>query len=161
MVKRVRGTDFEYTRKNLVWYATSGLGRIVCAGFQALEKLHDTIEASYYGQGCIGHDRCCVTGSKLHRIFREAGPLRAFWMNLFARSETEYLITHFDAIRSSVYAELFCSGLICEFWYWYSPILSEDKFSIPAITLSFDHLFHQGPMGQIVVAARPSQAHRG
>lgn len=39
MIKKVRGTDFEHTREKLVWHATNGLGRIVCAGFQAFENL--------------------------------------------------------------------------------------------------------------------------
>ena len=132
-------------------------GDIQIAGFQALDKLYDTIEAAYYRGGCKSCSdlhRSREIGSKLCQIFDETAPLLAFWTDLADRSQGEYLVTRFDRIRSSAYADILCTGLVSHCWT--SGVLNPFDYAesnLPAMTLSIDHLFDQGPMGDAVVTA--------
>ncbi|GAB7324278.1 hypothetical protein MBLNU13_g08249t1 [Cladosporium sp. NU13] len=127
-------------------------GDIKTAGFQALDKLYDTIQASYDRGRCNDLDQSPVFGSKLHRIHEEeAEPLRLFWMSLAKRLQNDYIVTRFDKIKSSAHADLLCSGLIQHYWFWDKHKSSQCMIS--ATTLIFDHLLSQGPMGDLVIAA--------
>jgi len=129
-------------------------GDITIAGYEALDELHDTIQASFYGGGCNDLEQSPMFGSKLRRTYEEAELLRAFWMSVATRSQDDYLITRFHKIKSSLYADLLCSGLIQHCWFWdkYNP----SKCRIPVMMLSFDHLLNQGSMGNSVIAAHQS-----
>jgi len=133
-------------------------GEIKLAGLQALDKLLDKIEASYYGGGgCHDQDQSFAIGSKFYRIYEEAWALRAFWMNVVNRSQDEYFISRFDKIRFSACADLICSGTIQHYWFWdiYHP---SNWPRLPAMTLSFDHLLNQGPRDDVIVAAHQADA---
>jgi hypothetical protein len=138
--------------------SNSCAGKLKVAGFEALDKLYDTIEVSYYEGGCIGPDGGLVTGAKLRLLLEGHEPLRTFWIALVYFLQGEYLITRFDRIRSSSHVDIICSGMIHYFWLWISwnaIDASQVECMMPAMTLSFDHLLDQGPMGCVAVVARP------
>ena len=87
-------------------------GDIKTAGFQALDKLHNTIDASYDGGTYNDPDQSPAISSKLHRIHEEAEPLRLFWMSLAKRLQNDHVVTRFEEIRGGAYADLLCSGLV-------------------------------------------------
>jgi hypothetical protein len=130
-------------------------GEITLAGFQALDELHHTIETAHSERRYIGTDGAPVIESTLSGVFEEAEPLRAFWISFIHRSQGEYLITRFEKIKSSAYADVLCSGLINHFWFWHEFNASEAECTVPAMALCFDHLFHQGPMGCAIIVAPP------
>lgn len=132
-------------------------GELRVAGFESLDKLYNTIELSYYARECVGPDGILSIGPSKLRLFLEGSePFRVFWETLVRFSQGEYLHTRFDRIKSSAFADILCSGIIKYFWlrkFHFDD--SQEACMIPAMTLSFDHLLHQGPTAHAAVAARP------
>lgn len=150
--------DFYYAPvARLVSIFDRSLGELKVAGFEALDKLYETIEVSYLGGGYVGSDGSPVTGATLSLFLEGNEPIRAFWIILVRYSQGDYVITRFDRIRSSAYVDMICSGMIRYFWFWdaWNYIdASQVECMMPAMTLSFDHLFDQGPLGCAAFAAR-------
>jgi hypothetical protein len=121
--------------------------------YQALDELHDTIQASYYGRPCADMERSKFVKSKNHHIYNEARPLRTFWLVVTSRGLGDYLLTRFDKIKSSGYVDIICSGLL----YFRSLVSLDTKILMPSLTLSLDHLLAGGSMGHSTIAARVSE----
>ena len=153
--------DLEYApvaRVVIVFHRCTGDLRV--SGFESLDKLYDTIQLSYYGGECVGPDGMPAIGSSELRLFIQGiDPLRAFWRILIGSSQGEYLHTRFDRIKRSAFADILCSGIIKDFCFCKSFNhfdASQEECMMPAMTLSFDHLLHQGSMGCTAVATRPT-----
>jgi hypothetical protein len=117
--------------------------------YQALDELHDTIQASYYGRPCADMERSKFAKSKNHHIYKEARPLRTFWLVVTSRGLGDYMLTRFDKIKSSEYVDILCSG----FLYFRSLVGLDTKILMPSLTLSLVHLLADGPMGHSNIAA--------
>ena len=130
-------------------------GEIRLAGFQTLDELRHTIETAHSERRCVGTDGAPVIDSTLLGVFDEAKSLRAFWISLIHRSQGGYLIARFEKIKSSAYADVLYSGLINYFWFWHDLNALEGECTVPAMTLCFCRLFHQGPMDSAIIAAPP------
>jgi hypothetical protein len=135
-------------------------GEITIAGFQALDKLHDLIEASCCGRGSNDSNRSLAIGSRLYQMLEEAEPLRAFWTTILRLSRGNYLLTRFDKIKSSAQVDILCSGVLCHPWFWQESGASEAERMMPVLMWSAHHLFNQGSMGCNIVAARPARHFR-
>lgn len=135
-------------------------GEIRLAGFQALDELHPTIETAHSERRCVGTDGAPVIDSTLLRVLDKAKSLRAFWISLIHRSQGGYLSTQFEKIKSCAYADVLCSGLINHFWFWHNFNALEAECTVPAMTLCFCHLFHQGSMECAIIAAPPVDSTR-
>jgi hypothetical protein len=117
--------------------------------YQALDELHDTMQSSYYGRSCADMEKSKFVRSKNHHIYKEAKPLRTFWLVVTSRGLGDYLLTRFDKIKSSEYVDILCSGLL----YFRSLVSLDTKILMPSLTLSLDHLLAGGPMGHSNIAA--------
>jgi hypothetical protein len=121
--------------------------------YQALDELYDTIQASYYGRPCADIERSKFVKSKDRHIYKEARPLRTFWLVVTTRGLGDYLFTRFDKIKSSEYVDILCSGLL----YFRSLVSLDTKTLMPSSTLGLDHLLAGGPMGHSNIAAYVSE----
>jgi hypothetical protein len=121
--------------------------------YRALDELYDTIQASYYGRSCADNERSKFVKSKNYHIYKEAKPLRTFWLVVTSRGLVDYLFTRFDKIKSSQYVGILCSGLL----YFRSLVSLDTEILMPSLTLSLDHLLAGGPMGHSNIAACVSE----